>query len=97
MKHLNLNTFSVTLWFAGGVAAVGLILGQFSAISATVPVPVAIVQAVLVSALCGFIVDSLRFAGSNVSLKPFRSLKRKRVGKDMRRLLERSLGPVQQV
>ena len=89
--------FAVTLWLTGGIAVTELILSQFVITGATGVSAGMLVQMVLVVALCGLIVDVLRYVAANLSLKPHRSLKRKRVGKDMRRLLERSLGPAQQV
>ena len=92
MNELNLSVFSVTLWFTCGILAIALFLGQFVITGGAALSAALLMQTVAIGALCGLLVDSLRYLSSQLSLETYRSLKHKRVGKDMRRLLERSLG-----
>lgn len=88
----NLTVFSVTLWFTGGILAIAVFLGQFVITDGAALSAALLTQTVAIGALCGLMVDALRYLSTQLSLETYRSLKRKRVGKDMRRLLERSLG-----
>lgn len=92
MNDSKLSLIAVTLCFAAGIALIEIAASQFTAASLT---PGLLLKSIAIGALCGLIVDSLRFVSGQISLKPHPSLKRKRPGKDMRRLLERSLGPAQ--
>ena len=92
MNDLKLSVFSVTLWFTGGILAIGWFLGQFFITDGAAFSVALLMQTAAVAAVCGLIVDTLRYLSTQISLKAHRSLKRKRVGKDMRRLLEQNLG-----
>ena len=92
MSDFKLSIFSVTLWFTGGILAMVWFLGQFVIVDAAALSAALYMQTVAIAAVCGMVVDTLRYLSTQMSLETHRNLKRKRAGKDMRRLLERSLG-----
>ena len=92
MKDSKLSLIAVTLCFATGIALIEVAASLFTATGLTLDL---FVRSVAIGALCGLIVDVLRFVSGQIRLKPHPTLKCKQPGKDMRRLLERSLGPAQ--
>ncbi len=92
MKDLKLSMFAVTLWFISGILTIQLLLSQFVVTDGAALSSALLLKTVAIGAVCGLIVDTLRYLSAQISLETHRSLKRKRVGKDMRRLLEQSLG-----
>ena len=92
MDESRLSLLTVTLCFTVGILLIELAVSQFGAAGLSTGL---LLKSIAIAALCGLIVDSLRFVSGQISLKPHPSLKRKRPGKDIRRLLERSLGPAQ--
>ena len=92
MNDLKLSMFAVTLWFTGGILVIQLLLSQFVITDGAALSSALLLKTVAIGAVCGLIVDTLRYLSTQISLESHRNLKCKRVGKDMRRLLERSLG-----
>lgn len=92
MKESKLSIIAVTLCFTVGIAIIEVAASQFGGAGLSVNL---MLKSMAIAALCGLIVDLLRFASAQISLKPHPSLKCRRPGKDISRLLERSLGPAQ--
>ena len=95
MNDLKLSRFAITLWFIGGTLAIELLLSLVMVAGPGGLSTEMLVRTVAVAALCGFIVDALRFISAHIKLETYRNLKCKRIGKDMRQLLERNLGSAQ--
>lgn len=90
MNESKLSLIAVTLCFTVGIAIIEIVASQFGGGGLSVNL---MFKSMAIAALCGLIVDLLRFASGRISLKPHPSLKCRRPGKDISQLLERSLGP----
>ena len=84
--------FTITVWFIGGTLAIELLLSQLMGVGNGELSAEMLLRTLAVAALCGFIVDALRFLSARIKLETHRNLKCKRIGKDIRQLLERNLG-----
>ena len=90
MNESRLSLIAVTLCFTVGITLIELVVSQVTAAAITADL---LLRSIAVGALCGLIADFLRFVSSRIGLESHPGLKCRRQGKDMRRLLEQTLGP----